>query len=134
MSLVSTWILRDGQEWSPLFDEGARDHDLSFLPWASFQVVFFRSQLIARHNLALTLSLGPVIFFGPFSLQEEKRRNRDKEMYEKLKRKLAADARGRGVEDLSKAAAVAARELQPTVLVRWGNVPSQASNACLGKK
>jgi hypothetical protein len=55
-------------------------------------------------------------------------------MYEKLKRKLAADARGRGIEDLGKAAAVAARELQPTVLVRWGKAPSRASNACLGKE
>ena len=50
-------------------------------------------------------------------MQEEKRRGREKDIYEKLKRKLASDARGRGVGDLGKAAAVAARELQPTVLV-----------------
>jgi hypothetical protein len=43
-----------------LFDEGARKHNLSFLPWASFQGVFFRSQLIARHYGALNLSTGPV--------------------------------------------------------------------------
>ncbi|GAQ77621.1 hypothetical protein KFL_000010700 [Klebsormidium nitens] len=62
-------------------------------------------------------------------LKEEKRRSREKDIYEKLKRKLASDARGRGWGDLGKAAAVAARELQPTVLVGLYEAQREATDA-----